>query len=833
MKRFLSFLFGAITVAVMLFCLVSCDFLFGGRKDDEYKECEHEYELLHSEATCTHGGEKHLRCVKCGYRNTEWEEAIGHDVYTEGEDVAPTCTEYGYSAMEVCKRCGEVVKQSEQIEPLGHTVEIIPGVAATCTKDGLTEGKYCTVCGETLESQQTIYGDHVFEDIVAKEATCTEDGRTAGEVCINCGYARMESQVIPAGHQLVYVDEIAATCTSDGCTAGYKCSVCDFVSSGCEVIPADHKTVVVEGTAYPKTCTTDGATGDHKCIFCNEIITHSEVIPAGHNIEILPGFPATCSSTGMSEGKECKDCGKVLVNQYTLMSNGHKFDSNGKCTGCSLEVTTQLTYEVDESSATYAFVRRSNSTRYIVTGVKDGFEGAVIVIPDTYNGCPVVGIAANAFEGMTSIEKIVIPNTIVSVGENAFNGCSSLEEIECFDFNQSASWDSSCFGDANVHLTAIFNQGKTPYEIYLEAMNSISHNMKNYTWVLSSKAYIAAEYANAMGNPSAAGYLSMEMITTQKQNGDDFYYCQSEIDHMSGETPSTISSYFYYVDGYYYGLDPNNKMFKAAMSKEYWYSTAMADTSTIEISPSSFKDVVFYKGTDGKMYLELTFDPEEFTKLIEGIAGSEMPGIIDNPVYKYVFDEHGDLESYGYTSSLKSSIDSTSQILIDVFDMEVMSTISSRGTTVISAPLYSSEVDPSKNCPNGHLIVEVPEHKATCFAEGTNAYSYCRRCFAAITERVVTEPSHNFEHGTCTECGAFEDSIISIGLSYMLNEDSTGYILMGIGQCTDTEIYIPTYIYGLPIVEVKSDAFVGTDVQTICIGDMRYQISEFRGWTKS
>ena len=65
MKRFLSFLFGAITVAVMLSCLVSCDFLFGGRKDDEYKECEHEYELLHSEATCTHGGEKHLRCVKC------------------------------------------------------------------------------------------------------------------------------------------------------------------------------------------------------------------------------------------------------------------------------------------------------------------------------------------------------------------------------------------------------------------------------------------------------------------------------------------------------------------------------------------------------------------------------------------------------------------------------------------------------------------------------------------------------------------------------------------------------------------------------------------------
>ncbi|MGM9643467.1 MAG: leucine-rich repeat protein [Eubacteriales bacterium] len=832
MKRLLTFLSGAIVAVVMLCCLVSCDFLFG-RKDDAYNDCEHEYELLYSEATCTRGGDKHLRCVKCGYHTTEWEDAIGHDIYTEGEEVAPTCTEYGYSAMEVCRRCGEVVKQSEQIEPLGHTVEIIPGVTATCTENGLTEGKYCTVCGETLEEQQTIYGDHVFEDIVAIEATCTEDGRTAGEVCINCGYARMESQVIPAGHQLVYIEKIEATCTSDGCTEGYKCAVCNYVSSGCEVIPAGHKTVVVEGTAYPKTCTTDGATGDQKCIFCHEIITHSEVIPAGHNVEILPGFPATCSSTGMSEGKVCKDCGKVLENQYTLTSNGHEFDSNGKCKGCSLEITAELTYEVYEPTVAYSFVRKSNSTKYIVTGVAEGFDGRVIVIPDTYNGCPVIAIAANAFEGMTSVKKIVVPKTIISVGENAFNGCSSLEKIECFDFNQSATWDSSCFGDASVQLTAIFNQGKTPYEIYLEAMNSITHNLKNYTWTSTSKAYIAAEYANAMGNPSAAGYLSMEIITKQEQNGDDFYYSQSEIDYMSGETPSTISSYFYFVDGYYYGLDPYNKMFKAAMSKEYWYGSMTANTSSIEISPSSFKDVVFYKGTDGKMYLELAFDPEEFTKLIEGLAGSEMPGIIDNPVYKYVFDENGDLESYGYTSSLKKSINSTSQILIDVFDMEVMSTISSRGTTYISAPSYNYEFYPSQNCPNGHLVVEVPEVKATCFAEGTCAYSYCGRCFAAITERVVTEPSHNYEHGCCTGCGAFEDSKISIGLAYMLNEDSTGYVLMGMGQCTDTEIYVPTYIYGLPVVEIKADAFAGTDVQTIYIGETEYKVSEFNGWTKS
>ena len=54
-------------------------------------------------------------------------------------------------------------------------------------------------------------------------------------------------------------------------------------------------------------------------------------------------------------------------------------------------------------------------------------------------------------------------------------------------------------------------------------------------------------------------------------------------------------------------------------------------------------------------------------------------------------------------------------------------------------------------------------------------------------------------------CG--EKYIVSIGLTYELNEEGTGYIVAGIGTCTDTELVIPTTYAGLPVVEIGDWAF--------------------------
>ncbi len=55
--------------------------------------------------------------------------------------------------------------------------------------------------------------------------------------------------------------------------------------------------------------------------------------------------------------------------------------------------------------------------------------GEKCVVPKEYRGKPVRVIASGAFEDCKTLEKIVIPEGIVSVGASAFRGCRELEEI--------------------------------------------------------------------------------------------------------------------------------------------------------------------------------------------------------------------------------------------------------------------------------------------------------------------------------------------------------------------------------------------------------------------
>ena len=55
-------------------------------------------------------------------------------------------------------------------------------------------------------------------------------------------------------------------------------------------------------------------------------------------------------------------------------------------------------------------------------------EGEV-VIPETYNGKTVTGIAPSAFLNCEKIEKVIIPDTVTYIGDSAFERCLALKEI--------------------------------------------------------------------------------------------------------------------------------------------------------------------------------------------------------------------------------------------------------------------------------------------------------------------------------------------------------------------------------------------------------------------
>ena len=81
----------------------------------------HDYQFTShvKEPTCTEKGEDLYTCTICNGTETREVAATGHD--TELVNVKePTCTDFGYTGDEVCKKCNQVVKSGKKIEPNGH-----------------------------------------------------------------------------------------------------------------------------------------------------------------------------------------------------------------------------------------------------------------------------------------------------------------------------------------------------------------------------------------------------------------------------------------------------------------------------------------------------------------------------------------------------------------------------------------------------------------------------------------------------------------------------------------------------------------------------------------
>jgi len=707
MKIKLKLLFGVIfTIIVMCGC-VACNFLAENPDD-----CDHSFVEIDCDAFCTEYGIRELMCSKCDIITTESVDPLGHDIEII-EAVQPSCTDAGYTEGQKCKRCDMTLQEPEIIEP-HHTLATIDAIPATCKKNGATEGKYCTVCNKVIEAPLPIEGSHNLVIIPMVEPTCNKDGLTEGEGCLECGLITKEQEVIPAGHTIEKMEKVAPTCTKNGHEAGEGCIKCDYVKSGLEIIPAGHLPAVILGQEYRlPTCTSDGRSEGKICTVCHAILSVSRVIPkldhspetiaacaptcisegltegsccstcgtvlveqqpiakTEHTVEQILGFPATCSSAGLSNGKKCSYCGIILQNQQPIYSDGHTFNSDGTCTGCPISITTELIYAIDESAET-------GTTKYIVVGVEEQFHGTTIVIPTVYNGYDIVGIAPGAFEGNADIKKVIMPKTVTKVGANAFKGCSSLKTVECCDFSQCVGWDAYWNGGENIKLTAISNQGKSPYEIYKTSMDSIDSST-NHTLAMDTIAcWSIADTENGISN----GDVALSLNTVQMCCDDDFFYSHTETDYTSGIT--STDNFFYYVDGYYYYIE-NGHWNRLLMSDESFSGNMAMKMHTLKIMPNHFKDAQFYIDEICRIHIELELDPVLYANIIDELYDLELPGTVSRITCNFTFDKNGNLESYEITSSVQG-MDPDSMQFVEIMKIHSITELSSVGSTHISAP---------------------------------------------------------------------------------------------------------------------------------------------------
>ena len=321
---------------------------------------------------CTEAGYVIMACG-CGATEKTDIEPLGHKASEAVKEniVDATCTKEGsYDLVVYCSVCNaEIERETKTVSVTGHTEVVDKAVAASCTAEGKTEGKHCSVCKAVLVAQETVAAlGHTEVVDAAVAATCTEAGKTEGKHCSVCKAVLVAQETVAAlGHTEVEDAAVAATCTENGKSAGSHCSVCNEVLEAQTVITApghalgdwvvstpatesepgiryrqcsncSHKVIeeIPELThdhsrwdeiilpAKAATCTETGLTEGKKCSGCNSTIVDQEIIPVLPHTEVVDeGKAATCTEKGLTTGKHCSVCNTVLVPQKATDALGH------------------------------------------------------------------------------------------------------------------------------------------------------------------------------------------------------------------------------------------------------------------------------------------------------------------------------------------------------------------------------------------------------------------------------------------------------------------------------------------------------------------------------
>ena len=83
-----------------------------------------------------------------------------------------------------------------------------------------------------------------------------------------------------------------------------------------------HDEKIIDGKSA--TCTQTGLTEGKFCAACETVLLEQTVTPiTEHRIEIMSAVAPTCTEAGVTEGKLCADCGTVLLEQTQIAALGH------------------------------------------------------------------------------------------------------------------------------------------------------------------------------------------------------------------------------------------------------------------------------------------------------------------------------------------------------------------------------------------------------------------------------------------------------------------------------------------------------------------------------
>lgn len=175
--------------------------------------------------------------------------------------------------------------------------------------------------------------------------------------------------------ELVVVQE--ATCAREG-IAHMFCTECGEVVNTLPIPKTEEHTEEVI-LAVESTCTESGLTEGKKCSVCDKILIEQQQTPLkAHKEETIPPVDATCSQTGLSGGIKCSVCDTVIVEQAQTPLVAHTYDDkyDENCNNCGFVRDAECAHRETETVEGY-------DSTCISTGLTDGTKckkcGEIIV----------------------------------------------------------------------------------------------------------------------------------------------------------------------------------------------------------------------------------------------------------------------------------------------------------------------------------------------------------------------------------------------------------------------------------------------------------------------
>lgn len=335
----------------------------------------------------------------------------------------------------------------------------------------------CDVCDATVGIHEAAEGTHICDYCGARVTDCIDNNKD--HICDICE-DHVGIHVAASGkHECAYCGEIVSVCqdedkdhhcevcsawmgTHEAAPGKHTCDYCLQVISLCVDADKDHQCDICrailstcsedEGVVSQLPSCIDDGVRSYTCTYCAKLLRQESIPALGHKMteKVDPDFlcsAATCKSPA-SYYQSCTFC-EVMDEQtffhgepdpdnhanlaFSYINNGdgthkkihsccdvvaneqqrHEY-ANGQCP-CGERFSIGLSYS-------------AKGDDYIVTGIGTCADSDLI-IPDYYQGKPVLEIADFAFAAQLQIKSVKIPDTVTSVGVQAFANCSNIENI--------------------------------------------------------------------------------------------------------------------------------------------------------------------------------------------------------------------------------------------------------------------------------------------------------------------------------------------------------------------------------------------------------------------